>query len=70
VPEYRPLNRDPAHVNGVRVYTSTAERFFIAAMFTGLSVNAVSRLMVICEYGLILEGFCSVLEGVDWEVYG
>ncbi|EXM31533.1 hypothetical protein RAB80_012512 [Fusarium oxysporum f. sp. vasinfectum] len=40
VPEYRPLNRDAAHVNGVRVYTSTAERFFITAMFRGLSVNA------------------------------
>ncbi|WKT48600.1 hypothetical protein QSH57_013530 [Fusarium oxysporum f. sp. vasinfectum] len=35
-----PLNRDAAHVNGVRVYTSTAERFFITAMFRGLSTNA------------------------------
>ncbi|KAI1013946.1 hypothetical protein LB504_008840 [Fusarium proliferatum] len=42
VPEYRPLNRDAAHVNGVRVYTSTAERFFITAMFRGLNVNAKS----------------------------
>lgn len=70
VPAYRPLNRDAAHVNGVRVYTSTAERFFITAMFRGLNVNAVSKEMVICEYELILEERSSVLEGVDWEVYG
>ncbi|KAF4339636.1 hypothetical protein FBEOM_6419 [Fusarium beomiforme] len=42
VPAYRPLNTDAAHVNGVRVYTSTAERVFIAAMFRGLNVNATA----------------------------
>ncbi|KAF4414607.1 hypothetical protein F53441_14727 [Fusarium austroafricanum] len=40
VPAYRPLNRDVEHTAGVRVYTSTAERFFITAMFRGLSFNA------------------------------
>ncbi|KAH7263034.1 hypothetical protein BKA59DRAFT_540500 [Fusarium tricinctum] len=40
VPSYRPLNRDPEHANGVRVYTSTPERFFITAMFRGLNFNA------------------------------
>jgi hypothetical protein len=42
VPSYRPLNRDPEHINGVRVYTSTPELFFITAMFRGLNFNAVS----------------------------
>lgn len=45
VPSYRPLNRDPAHVNGVRVYTSTPELFFITAMFRGLYANAVSQMI-------------------------
>lgn len=45
VPSYRPLNRDPEHVNGVRVYTSTPERFFITAMFRGLNFNAVSQVI-------------------------
>ncbi|CAJ0541417.1 Ff.00g080400.m01.CDS01 [Fusarium sp. VM40] len=40
VPSYRPLNRDPEHVNGVRMYTSTPELFFITAMFRGLYANA------------------------------
>ncbi|KAM0346675.1 hypothetical protein ACHAPU_005388 [Fusarium lateritium] len=40
VPAYRPFNRDPEHVNGVRVYTSAPELFFITAMFRGLSFNA------------------------------
>ncbi|KAJ4120087.1 hypothetical protein NW768_010370 [Fusarium equiseti] len=40
VPSYRPLNRDPEHINGVRVYTSTPELFFITAMFRGLNFNA------------------------------
>jgi hypothetical protein len=42
VPPYRAPNRDPEHINGVRVYTSTPELFFITAMFRGLSFNAVS----------------------------
>jgi hypothetical protein len=70
VPGYRPLNRDAAHVNGVRVYTSTAERFFITAMFRGLNVNAVSVIDRFYEYELIIEERCSVLEGVNWKVYG
>ncbi|CEI68303.1 hypothetical protein FVEN_g5527 [Fusarium venenatum] len=40
VPSYRAPNRDPEHINGVRVYTSTPELFFITAMFRGLSFNA------------------------------
>lgn len=42
VPAYRAPNRDAAHIDGVRVYTSTPELFFITAMFRGLSFNAVS----------------------------
>jgi hypothetical protein len=42
VPPYRPTNRDrdPAET---RVYTSRVEQVFIALMFTGVAINAVSN---------------------------
>lgn len=50
VPSYRPLNRDPEHINGVRVYNSTPELFFITAMFRGLNFNAVSLAVADVEF--------------------
>jgi hypothetical protein len=41
VPAYRPLNRDPERIAGVRVYSGVPEQMFITAMFRGLSFNAV-----------------------------
>lgn len=44
VPSYRPINRDPAHAQGVRVYNNPIERTFITVMFSGVFINAVSLL--------------------------
>ena len=43
VPPYRPAHRDRDQ-SQIRVYTSNVERVFIATMFTGVFINAVSIL--------------------------
>ena len=43
VPPYRPADRDRDQ-SQIRVYTSDVERVFIATMFTGVFINAVSIL--------------------------